>query len=149
MTAEAADRLPRLHETVLGQIPGVLLVMHHVIDHAKNSCSVTGNQLVECLGVTGLASFHQIEFRDIGLSRSRFRMHDWTERRLIHSTPKAFGAEAPEPLAAILAHEGNNAVAHLEQSLFEDGMLLWRDDLLGEQLRTRFHRDGNRFQCAL
>ena len=53
--------------------------MYHIVNHAKNSGSVTGDQLVERLGITRLASFHQIKFRDIGLSRSRFRMHYWTE----------------------------------------------------------------------
>jgi hypothetical protein len=55
----------------------------HVINHAEYSCPVARYQLVECFGVTGLASFYQVQFRHIGLRKSRFRLHDWTERALI------------------------------------------------------------------
>src|SRR5947209_17971930 len=86
LAAKSTDRFPRLEERVLGEVPGVLLVMHHVVNHTENSRPVAGYQLVEGRGITLLATLHQIEFRDIGLSRSRFRMHIWTEKRLIHST---------------------------------------------------------------
>src|ERR1041384_3807647 len=57
--------------------------MDHVVNHAEYSCPVAGYQLVECFGITGLASLHQVQFRHIGLRQSRFRLHDWTERALI------------------------------------------------------------------
>src|SRR6266542_151378 len=81
--AKAFDRLPSFEKAVLSQVPGVLLVMHHVVNHAKYSCSVAGYQLVECFGVASLASSHQVQFRYIGVSQSRFRLHDWTEPALI------------------------------------------------------------------
>jgi hypothetical protein len=56
LTAEAADRFPRLQETILGQIPGVLLAMHHVVNHTKNSRSVAADQLIEGLRIARLAS---------------------------------------------------------------------------------------------
>src|SRR5262249_56911979 len=70
-------------KTVLSEVPGVLLAVDHVVNHAKYSCPVAGYQLVECFGVASLASPYQVEFRDIGLSQSRFRLHDWTEPALI------------------------------------------------------------------
>jgi hypothetical protein len=97
--------------------------MDHVVNHAEYSCSVTSYQLVECLGITGLASFHQIQFRHIGLSQSRFRLHDWTELALFHSTPKAVGAETASPLAAIFTHQGNDAVSYLEEPLLQHRVL--------------------------
>src|SRR2546430_12876777 len=45
---------------------------------------------------------------------SRFRFHIRRNGPLFHSTPRTFGTEAPAPLAAILSHQRNNAVAHLE-----------------------------------
>src|SRR6478672_10810109 len=83
MTAEASYRLPCFYEAVLSQIPCVLFVVDHVVNHAEYSCPVASYQLVECFGVTGLASFYQVQFRYIGLRQSRFRLHDWTERALI------------------------------------------------------------------
>src|SRR2546423_13460571 len=50
-------------------------------------------------------------------------------------------AVAPEPFAAILAHQRDNAVADLEETLLQDGVLLRRDQLLGQELRAGFHRD--------
>ena len=93
LAAEASDRFPGLQETVLGKVPGVLLVMYHVVDHAKNSGAVAADQLVECFGIARLALLDQVEFRDIGLSRSRFRMHGWTGEEAIsfnatHRLPK-------------------------------------------------------------
>src|SRR5262245_8595807 len=67
----------------------VLFAMVDVVNHAEYSCPVASYQLVECSGVTGLASFHQVQFRHIGLRQSRFRLHDWTERALI-----SFNAES-------------------------------------------------------
>ena len=44
---------------------------------------------------------------------------------LFHSTAIAFEtAEAAQPFAAIFAHQGNNAVADLEEPLLEHGLLL-------------------------
>src|SRR5436190_3281398 len=86
LAAEAPDRFPGLEEAVLGKVPGVLLAMYHVVNHAKNSCPVASDQLVKRLGIPILATFYQFEFRDIGLSRSRFRMHIWTESPPIKST---------------------------------------------------------------
>src|SRR5207244_11408033 len=63
------------------KVPGVLLVMNHVINHAEHSCPIAAHKLVECFGVISLASSHQVQFRYIGLSRSRFRLHDWTGPR--------------------------------------------------------------------
>src|SRR5438270_13199799 len=80
---KALDRLPSFEKAVLSQVPGVLLTVHHVVNHAEYSCPVASYQLVECSGVTGLASFYQVQFRHIGLRQSRFRLHDWTERVLI------------------------------------------------------------------
>jgi hypothetical protein len=71
-------------------------------------------------------------------------MHYWTQSRLFHSTPKAFGAEAPEPLAPVLSHERNDSVADLEEPLLENHMLL-RNKPFGEQLRASLHRDGDGF----
>src|SRR5437762_3602756 len=70
------NRFPRFEEAVLSKVPGVLLAMNHVVNHAKYSCSVASYQLVECLGVTSLASCHQVQVRHIGLSQSRFRLHE-------------------------------------------------------------------------
>src|SRR4029077_9690287 len=83
LTAEASNRLPCLEEALLSEIPCVLFAMDHVVNHAEYSCPVAGYQLVECFGVTVLASFYQVQFRHIGLRQSRFRLHDWTERALI------------------------------------------------------------------
>src|ERR1700704_2284400 len=58
-------------------------------------------------------------------------------------------AEAAEPFAAILPHQGDNPVADLEQALLKDGMLRWRDQLVGQQLRARFHRSRDRLQGPL
>ena len=104
LTAKAADRFPSLHKTVLGQIPSVLFVMDHIINHSENACSVTSYQLVECLGLTSLALFYQIQFRHIDLSQSRFPLHNWTSEQLLHSTPIAFGAKPATPFTAIFAH---------------------------------------------
>ena len=49
--------------------------MHHVINHTENSGAEAADELVECLGVAGLGLLHQVQLRDIGLSRSRFRVH--------------------------------------------------------------------------
>src|SRR4051794_24800785 len=56
LATEIPDGFPRLKEAVLGKVPGVLLVMNHVINHAKNTVAITGYQLVECLGITRLAT---------------------------------------------------------------------------------------------
>src|SRR3954452_15860430 len=58
-------------------------------------------------------------------------------------------AVAPQPLAAILAHQGDNAVADLKEALFKDGMLLRRDEFFGQQLSAGFHRDRDRLQRPL
>src|ERR1041385_5031139 len=58
-------------------------------------------------------------------------------------------AVAPEPLAAILPHQGDNAVADLEEALLKDGMLLGRNEFLGQQLRPGFHRDCDGLQRPL
>src|ERR1700730_3502616 len=79
VAAEAFDRLPRLDKALLGQVPGVLFVMDHVVNHSENSCPVTGYQLIKCLGLAGLTPLDQIHVRYISLSQSRFRLHYWTE----------------------------------------------------------------------
>src|SRR5881398_1491437 len=73
---KALNRFPCFEEAVLSKVPCVLLAMNHVVNHAKYSCSVASYQLVECLGVTSLASCHQVQVRHIGLSQSRFRLHE-------------------------------------------------------------------------
>src|SRR5437762_13129911 len=124
--------------------------MDHVINHAEYSCAVTSYQLVECLGITGLASFHQVQFRHIGLSRSRFRLHDWTEPALFHSTPKAFGVETPTPLAAIFTHLGHNAIAHLKDRPSQHRMLRRTNQPRKlSELRRRVHRNRDRLQGSL
>src|SRR3954466_1885743 len=92
-SAKALYRFPRFEEAVLSQVPCVLLTMDHVVNHAEHACAVAGYQLVECFGVTSLTSSDQVQFRYIGLSRSRFRLHDWTERALFHSTAIIFRTE--------------------------------------------------------
>ena len=42
--------------------------MDHIIYHSKYTGSVTGYQLIECLGLACLASFYQVQLRYIGLS---------------------------------------------------------------------------------
>ena len=121
---EIADRFPRFHEAILRQVPGVLLAMHHVVNHTKNSHSVAGYQLVEGVGVAGLALFDQLHLRHFGLCRGRFRFHKFgrTGRYFIQRvclTP----AEAASPFATIFAHQANNAVAHLEEPLQKNGVL--------------------------
>src|SRR6185503_8627085 len=123
LAPKAFDRFPRFHKAVLGQVPSVLLAMDHVVNHTEYPCAVAGYQLVECFGVTGLASSYQVQFRYIGLSQSRFRLHDWTESTLFHSTPKAFGAKTAAPLAAILTHESDNAIANLKEPLLQHRVL--------------------------
>src|SRR4029453_871562 len=71
-SAKTLDRFPCLEKAVLGEVPCVLLAMNHVVNHAKYSGSVASYQLVECFGITGLASCYQIEFRHIALSQRRF-----------------------------------------------------------------------------
>src|SRR6476620_11140295 len=58
-------------------------------------------------------------------------------------------AVAPEPFAAILSHQGDNPVADLEKTLLKNRMLLGRDELLGQELCARFHRDGDGLQGPL
>src|ERR1041384_6223301 len=58
-------------------------------------------------------------------------------------------AVAPEPLAAILAHQGDNAVADLEEALVKNAMLLWRNQFFGQQLSPRFHRHRDGLQRPL
>src|SRR6202043_3894340 len=73
----------------------------------------------------------------------------WTDKRLFHSTPKAFGAEAASPLAAIFAHQVDDAIAHLEEPLLKHAMLGHGNELLGQQLSRRVHRYGDGFQGPL
>src|SRR5215470_5603896 len=106
--------------------------MDHVVNHGENPCPVAGYQLVESVGLAGLAALHQVQFQHLGLSPSRFRFHIRRRDSLIHSTPKAFGAEATAPFTTIFSHERNNAVAHLEKSLLENGILSSCDQLFGK-----------------
>jgi len=59
-------------------LPGLALFYGGLV-RAKNMLSL----FTQCFGIAGLALFYQVEFRDIGLSRSRFRMHYWTETAAI------------------------------------------------------------------
>src|SRR4029450_2412767 len=135
---------------VLSQVPGVLLAMYHVVNHAEYSCPVASYQLVKCFGITGLASSHQVQFRHIDLSQSRFRLHDWTESTLFHSTPKVFGAETATPLFTIFTHESDNAVAHLKEPLLQHRMLGSSNQLRRlSELRRCVHCNGDRLQGPL
>src|SRR4029453_13797902 len=97
--------------------------MDHVVNHAEYSCPVASYQLVECFGVTGLASFHQVQFRHIGLRQSPFLLHDWTEPALFHSTLKAVWAKTAAPLSAIFTHQAYDPVPDFEESLLQHQIL--------------------------
>src|SRR5262249_2829271 len=138
LTSKSFNRFPGFNKTVLSQIPGVLLAMYHVVNHSKYAGSVASYQLVECLGVAVLAPFDQVEFRYIGLGRSRFRLHFWTD-----SPANSFNAgvlsaglsaETPAPLAPIFAHESNNAIADLEEALLDHSILGCANQLFPQQL---------------
>ncbi len=60
LAAEAADGLPCLEEPVLGEVPGVLLVVHHVVNHRINFSPVTGYELIEGCGITTLATAYEV-----------------------------------------------------------------------------------------
>src|SRR6266496_3980183 len=55
---------------------------------------------------------------------------------LFHSTAITFGTEPATPLSAVFAHQGNDAVPHLKESLLEDRVLCASDQLLSEKLIT-------------
>src|SRR6202043_648264 len=73
----------------------------------------------------------------------------WTDKRLFHSTPKAFGAEAASPLAAIFAHQVDDAIAHLKEPLLKHAMLRRSDELLAQELSRRVHRPSEGFQTPV
>ena len=89
----------------------------------KTRVAVAAHELIEGLGVTRLGLSYQVELRDIGLSRSRFRLHLWTERR-----PDSFNgleaAVASQPFATEFAHQQDDSVADLEEPLLQGGVLL-------------------------
>src|SRR3954470_20553085 len=43
LATESADRFPSLNKAVLSKIPGILLVMYHVINHSKYPGSVASH----------------------------------------------------------------------------------------------------------
>src|SRR5437879_11776254 len=47
LSAKAPDRFPGFDKALLRQVPGVLFVMDHVINHSEYPCPVAGYQLVK------------------------------------------------------------------------------------------------------
>jgi hypothetical protein len=56
---EPVYRLPSFQETFLSEIPSVLLVLDHPVDHHKGLIPVTDHQFVKGVGVSSLTSLHQ------------------------------------------------------------------------------------------
>jgi len=61
-----------------------------------------------------------------------------------------FRAKAATPFCAVFAHENNDAIAHLKQSLLQYCVLAAGDLPRGRsQFRRRFHGSGDSLQRAL
>src|SRR5205823_5737095 len=112
--AKAFNRLPRFYEAILSQIPGVLLIMDHVVNQAEYPCSIERYYHYTVPGVTGLTTLQPVHFRHIGLSQSRFRLNNWTELAPYHS-PALAAAESPSPLTTVFPHKSEESVTYLEE----------------------------------
>src|SRR6516165_214167 len=54
------NRFPGFQESLLSEIPSVLLIFYHPLDHSKNFATITGDQIVEAARISSLTPFHQL-----------------------------------------------------------------------------------------
>jgi hypothetical protein len=53
------NRFPSFQETFLSEIPSVLLVLDHAVDHHKNFVSVSDHQIAKGVRISSLRSLDQ------------------------------------------------------------------------------------------
>src|ERR1700722_4748167 len=59
LALEPVNRFPSFQEPFLSEIPSVLLVLDHAVNHHKNLVSVTDDQIAKGVRISSLTSLHQ------------------------------------------------------------------------------------------
>jgi hypothetical protein len=54
------NRFPGFQESLLSEIPSVLLILYHPVNHGKNFATIPGDQIVEGARIFSLTPFHQL-----------------------------------------------------------------------------------------